>query len=202
MRQILLLFLMISSGLFAQEQQDWELKKDKNGIKIFTRSIEGSKIKEYKGEMLIRADIETITEHLVDYELMTDWNKTIVNYKVIGQRDGGDLIYMENKAPWPVGNRDNVAIVHTEIDSAGSVYMTIKGLDEDLVPVKNNLVRMTQIQGFWEIKVFEDQCIVRQQMHADPSGNIPVSFVNSFMASTAFKSFQQLKKTCESKMAN
>jgi len=202
MRLILLFFFFYSLGLSAQNIDGWELKRDSKNIRIYTREIPNSDIKEYRAQMLVKAPVQRIVNYVLDYDLMTQWNKTVVDYKVLEQKDHGDIVYMENSAPWPVENRDNISLVTLEYLPDGSARIYLKGIAEDLVPLKKGVVRMRDVKGYWEIKPYEDKTMVIQQMYGDPEGSIPSSFVNGFMASSAHKTFKELREICESNKAN
>ncbi|MDA8595501.1 START domain-containing protein [Flavobacteriaceae bacterium] len=202
MRLILMFFLLSNLTLFGQNIEGWELKRDSKNIRIYTREIPDSDIKEYRAQMLVNAPVQRIVDYVLDYDLMMQWNKTVVDYKVLEQKDDGDIVYMENSAPWPVENRDNISLVSLEYLPDGSARIFLEGVSEDLVPQKKGVVRMKNVKGYWEIRPFKDKTMVVQQMYGDPEGSIPSSFVNGFMASSAHKTFKALREICESNSAN
>ena len=55
---IIVVNLLISSFLV---QSEWELKKDKNGIKVFLRS-NSSEVQEYLAETIIESDLKSISK--------------------------------------------------------------------------------------------------------------------------------------------
>ena len=71
---ILLLFLLIVP-VFSQEK--WKLEKDKDGIKVWTRKVENTKLKESKVSAVINAPIEKVVDFLRDYK-----NYEKISYKV------------------------------------------------------------------------------------------------------------------------
>lgn len=186
----------------GQNVDGWELKRDSKNIRIYTREIPDSDIKEYRAQMLVNAPVQRVVDYVLDYDLMMQWNKTVVEYKVLEQKEEGDLVYMENSAPWPVENRDNISLVRLEYLPDGSARIFLEGIAEDLVPLKEGVVRMRDVKGYWEIKPYQDKTMVIQQMYGDPEGSIPPSFVNGFMASSAHKTFKALREICESNKAN
>lgn len=199
MRKILLLLLILSPPVFPQNLDGWELKRNSKGIKVYTRTVEGTNIKEYRSQMLVDTNVDRVVDCVLDYDLMLKWNKTVVDYKVVGKKHGGDLIYMENKAAWPVSNRDNICLVVMKKNYDGSAHIYLESIEEDLVPLKDGVVRMYDVEGVWRIAPYENKTLVIQEMYGDPEGNIPAAFVNGYMVSSAFKTFESLRKVVEEK---
>jgi hypothetical protein len=68
----------------------------------------------------------------------------------------------------------------------------------DLVPVKENIVRITQSTGRWTITpVGRGQIQVEYVLIVDPGGSIPAWVVNMFAARGPMESFKKLKKQLE-----
>jgi len=44
----------------ASSGQKWDLKTDKDGVKVYTRGIEGSNFKEFKGEIIAKSNMASI----------------------------------------------------------------------------------------------------------------------------------------------
>lgn len=194
----LYLFFFLFIGLAqAQNHQGWELKRNKKGIRVYTRLSEGAEIKEYRAQMIVKNNPENIKNYILDYDLLTLWNKTIVDYKIIKSADGKELVYMENEAPWPLENRDNISEISLEKLDHGGFKIHINGIVYDSIPFKKDVVRMNNVHGFWEVKPYENGSMVIQQLYADPGGSIPKSLTNSFIASEAYKAFADLKEICE-----
>ena len=54
MNHLLLISLLLLCPVI---DSDWNLKKDKSGIEVYTRSVEGSSFKEFKGILLFRTSL-------------------------------------------------------------------------------------------------------------------------------------------------
>lgn len=75
---------LITSSLLADE---WKLRKDKNGIKVFTRDVEGSKFKEFKAIVEIKTSMSTILSVFDDVDAYDKWIPNLAEQKLI-QRIG------------------------------------------------------------------------------------------------------------------
>ena len=71
-----LLITLLLSTLFTFSAQAkttaWELEKEEEDInlKVFTREIDGSDLKEFKGEMLVKHKLTTVASLLLDLSLI------------------------------------------------------------------------------------------------------------------------------------
>lgn len=60
---LLLAFMAMSLSLVAAE---WRLEKDDDGIQVFTRAVEGSDYRAFRGETLINAELNQLMAVLDD----------------------------------------------------------------------------------------------------------------------------------------
>ena len=76
----LLVFVLLLS-LFSLKADDWELKRNKDGIKVYTRSIEESTFREFKAVSTLEGSITEIAAVIKDvpktkvYELSKRYNE-------------------------------------------------------------------------------------------------------------------------------
>lgn len=70
-RQVLLLgFLFIS---FISAAQEWELKDEQDGIKVYTRSVPNSDIKAVKVEATVEATLSQLAAVILDIPASGEW---------------------------------------------------------------------------------------------------------------------------------
>ena len=64
-----------------------------------------------------------------------------------------------------------------------------------LVPVSNDFIRMTQVEGEWIITSVNDStCNVQHRFLADPAGSLPGWVVNLFAVDGPFQSMKNLRE--------
>ena len=81
----ILLLSLINAGACAQT--DWQLKKDEDGIKVYTCSTPNSNFKSVKVECTVKATLSQLVAFLLDVEKQHDWvynNKSSQLVKKIG----------------------------------------------------------------------------------------------------------------------
>jgi hypothetical protein len=194
------LFLNVSNELFAKIPGDslkWELRKDKDGIQVYTREHESSGILEYKAISVIDADLDQLIEIINDVDDYPSWTancKTAEIYEVID--DSTRIEYLTTAVPWPLADRDVVlkymAIKHTE-----DYYEAILSAEPEAVPEQDKYVRITISEGSWIFrKINEEQVEIFHQFYSDPGDGIPKWIVNMFIVSGPYKTLLNLKDLC------
>ena len=105
---ILILALMVTSpGASATGGGDvvhggWTLESDKDGIKIYTREVRGSKLKQVRAVVSVFATMEIVVRALTDYPNYYKWmNNVTESYVVDHPADSVHYVYRFEDAPWP-----------------------------------------------------------------------------------------------------
>ncbi len=176
----------------------WELQKNENGIKVFTRDKEGSPLKEYKASVIIKASMEEILTVIKDVPGYVNWQNPCKEAKVVESISENEFIsYTLNEAPWPISDRDCVVRSTFFYDSDEAVRMTLVAISEGLVGQVDGVVRITNMTGQWWFTQKPDGIEVIMQIHADPAGSIPKWLANSSVVDSPFKTLTNLKEMME-----
>ena len=174
---------------------DWSLEKDDKGVKVFTRTVKGSDLKEYRAETTIKASVVELTRLLKQPSSLSNWMEGCSSSKLLQQLSEDEfIVHYYNPAPWPVKDRDSVSKMKFTTQSDGSVKVYIQGMP-DYIPEQSGVVRVPHLKGFWEFIPQDDQTTkVIQQVHASPGGSIPAWLANTSVIDIPFKTFLNLKK--------
>ncbi len=193
---MLISILLCSFTAVFGQQDEWHLAKDKNGIKVYTRQVQGTKIKEYRAITSIDAPPEKLQALLYNTEKYKQWMAGLKEAKTI--RWEGDSVYYTWTSlaiPWPFHDRDEVTRSVIVKDSIQGSYMVKSTIIKGIVPEKEGLVRMTKGHGHWLLQKLPDgKTKVEFQFLADPAGNLPASIVNMFIVDSPYKTLMGLKK--------
>lgn len=188
------LIIIFFSFFHTNAQENWELKKEKDGIKVYTKNSEGSKLKASKVEMEVKTTIPKILAVLTDVSKYTEWNPKTIESTVLKKVNDKEFYYRNViKAPL-VSNRD--LIVHTKVIKKSDDYYIVrmKGVP-DFAPEEKGLVRMTDYVGDYYIKKQKNGNIhLLLEYSADPAGKIPDFLVNSAAVDVPFEIFSKLKE--------
>jgi START domain len=188
-----LLLLLFSIRTFSQN--DWLLKQDKEGIKVYTKNLENSPFKAVKTVCTVDASLTKLTAVLLDINSSKDWVYSTKVCTVLKQLTPSELIYYSEVAvPWPVNNRDFIVRLKVSQDAKTKI-ITVEGDNRPtLLPEKKNVVRIQQCYSKWIIvPQANGQVKIEYVLQVDPGGMIPAWLINLFAAKGPFESFKNLR---------
>jgi len=185
---------LFTTALFAQNQ--WTLKSETDGIKVYTSPVSDSKVKAIRVECNYQATLSQLVTVLLDVKGCTEWVYHTKSCVLLKQVSPSELYYYsEVSLPWPAQNRDFVAHLIVTQD-ADSKIVTMDGpAVNGLVPVKDGIVRVAKSKGKWTITpIGKDEIHVEYTLQTDPGGNIPAWLVNLVSSEGPVQSFKSLKQ--------
>lgn len=192
------LLLLLFSFNYQLIAQAWNLEKDKEGIQVFTRKIEGYAIKEYKAVITLKTTVEKLTNLLKDHANFTTWFvKCPISKRLKKVSEDEYYIYFLNDAPWPVSDRDNITKMTFELLGNGTQLVHLKGVP-DYLPEKPDIVRLPRMQAKWMFEPEANGMVkVTQQVLADLGGKVPGWLVNFAIVDAPFETLSNLRKEIE-----
>ena len=176
-------------------QADWELKTEKEGIKVYTKTFADSKFKAIRVDLDLQASLTQIVALLMDVNVGAEWVYSTKSSVLLKQISPNEVIYYsEVKLPWPLSNRDFIAQLTARQDAKTKI-VTIDGpVVPNYVPVKDGIVRVTRSMGKWTIKpVGPHHVQIQYTLRMDPGGDIPAWLFNLFVTKGPTESFKNLK---------
>ena len=193
---ILLLILLSHLGLPAQS---WNFIKEKDGVKIYTRTPENTSFKCYKGETVFHATMEQLSQYIGNVENRSWWDKTVSEVKVIEAQFGKHAIYyIVYDVPWPMSDRDLCAEVFITNDSIKGIKVVSAKPKEGIVPERKGIVRIKNYWQKWTLTT-----IGKNSVHAvlegfvDPGGSIPSWLYNMVIVDTPIKVITGVRQRVE-----
>lgn len=189
--------LMSVTSLSFAEVSPWELEahdEDKD-IKVFTRSVGESPLKEFKGVTHINAPVSAFVAVLKDTDVATDWMHNVVEFDVMeAPNETESVVYTVNKTPWPVTDRDAYVRSVMTANADGSVVSTISAAPT-YKENNDDYIRMPKIAGTWTFTPqAEGVTEVTYQVHANPGGSLPTWLVNAIVVETPMNTLANLQE--------
>lgn len=175
--------LLFLSGLAVAQTtstQPWHLQKSENGISVYSRGAENSKIKELKSVFQVKTSLSSIVALLNDFESYTHWTYRCGTSTTIRKIAENEYIHYQTvMAPWPVDDRDFV--VHTVFsqNSVTKVVLQKATCLADAAPLVEGRVRIEVFKAGWTLTPLKNGMVnVEYQLLVDPGGNVPAWLVN------------------------
>lgn len=195
----ILFFIIFSSFSFSQAQSEWKVSIEKDAIRVSTREVPGSKFKEYKGEMLVKASLSCLVTMLDDVDNQKNWLydcKEAKRLKTISKSEG--VNYFLQTAPWPVSERDLIVkYILVQNEKTKVVTAELTGV-KDYIAEKKDIVRVPSFKGKWELTPVGKGIVkVVYQAHSETGGSIPASIANSACVDIPFYTLKNMKLEME-----
>ena len=196
LRKILTATLLMATSLLpALAQNKWDLKTEKDGIKVYSCEVPGSKIKAIKVTGEFDATPAELAAVVMDVNTATDWVDHLKSSVLIKRVSPNELYYYaEVSLPWPATNRDFVAHLTARQDPDTKVVLIDGPAVPGYMPEKKGLVRINNSIGKWVITpIGSNRVRVEYSLHVDPAGSLPSWLVNMFATDAPLQIFRNLR---------
>lgn len=199
-RSLLLVILSMSFltlDATPEKHGGWKLEAEKNGIKVYTRPIIGSKLKQVRAITSVSAPMAMVMHVLTDYPNYKNWvNNVTESYIVEQPQDSVHYVYTYEDAPWPVQNRYNVArMTLDEDDDHGKLEF------ESMPHYLDNSqkgIEIERYEGWWEVSALPGGgCQIEYMLDHNPGGHVPSWLVNYMAVDAPVKTLENLKGILE-----
>ena len=192
----ILLFICAFNFCAASAQPKWELAKNQDGIKVFTRKETNSKFKSIRVEAVVPGTMDKLLKVLMDANSNKDWVYNTNNSYVIKKLGPYEVLsYTETSVPWPVSNRDvPLHITITQDRKANTMKMIAKG-EPNAIPVQKGIVRIPYFNSWWDVKFDGKNSLnIVYFLEMDPGGTVPAWLMNMFVAKGPYETFSGLAR--------
>ncbi len=197
------LFLSIFTLLlfsFNSYSQEWKLRTNDQGIKIYTRSFENSNVQEFKGEVTVKSNLSGILSLIDSVSEYPKWMKNcLFSERLKKTSSSSGYTYYVIHAPWPVSDRDACTYYKVTQDTATkTVTVALKAVPTYL-PERSGRVRVPSLVGSWQlIPISKGVTKIIYQVHCDIGGMVPALIINAYITETPFYNLLSIKKIVES----
>lgn len=194
-----LLLAFTASATAGMAPPNWELVNEIDGIKVFVRHGEDSKLKTFRGEVRMKIrDEYALATVLNDYDSFPKWLYMFDGAREVERDDPlHRSLYLTTDLPWPVANRDMgvVLTVRQSITPADeSIVIDIRNKD-GLVPPQKGYVRVKKIIGTLTFRrMGNDEFDVTFEALFDPAGHLPLWLVNVLASDIPYNTLSQLRR--------
>jgi len=181
MRKLLITLAIPLLLIQADAPNEFSLEKDKNGVKVYTRKIEGSALKEFKGVTAIKTSLTSLVAVMDDTDSYTRWLHEVTQAKLLKAMNLKERItYTVIHAPWPVSDRDTATYSKiSQHPKTKAVTILLQG-QPNAYPLQPGKVRVPALKGFWQfIPSSSGWVTVVYQVHSEPGGSIPDAIANA-----------------------
>lgn len=184
---LIFLFAFVSKTL---SQENWNLAKNEQGIKVYVGEISNSEYHAFKAVMTIKSTVKQILNILKDVNKYNEWFAFTESVKLIKQTDNYQLFEMESDYPWPFANE---CMKYTMVFQS----MENENLKINIIGNRDNLAcnnSLKKASGYILLEPVNNDIKITYYFHSEPSQKIPVKLINSIIYKMPFRTFLALKK--------
>src|SRR5579863_7190884 len=110
--------LYLFAALPAGAQKTWELKKDQDGIRVYSRTGDSSRFDDMKVEMTLPVKLSSLAALILDIDNYPNWSFNSVKAYVLKRISPSEVyFYSLIRSPWPVSDRDMAVHLHLTQDT-------------------------------------------------------------------------------------
>jgi ribosome-associated toxin RatA of RatAB toxin-antitoxin module len=190
---VLLSFMFLFTAFNLSETTSWTKAKEKDGVTVYTRDVEGSELKEFKAYTTVNASLNEVLKVLTNFETYPKWMHNYSNTKLLKKINDDEYIYYAvMDAPWPVWDRD--VVIHFKKQKTDYGYIVHVKNKNSYMDEKEDCVRMKHFEGTWQLHDQNGKTKVISQVHADPSGKIPTWLANNIMVDGPISTLSSMQK--------
>jgi len=185
-------------GAVAQDQ-DCALKKDADGILVYTCKSENERFKSLKASFTIKhTTLEELETFLRKVDRYTTWQYNMISAKLLKTvSEDAMIVRTEIDAPWPVENRELIVEYSFSRQSSSKKLKVVTKTVAFEYPASDEVVRVPFSHAEWDVTAVGDALQVSYTMRIDPGGSVPAWLINMAMADGPHESFTKLKKLLE-----
>lgn len=185
--------LLVSISLFAgtaTAAEEWELRKDEDGIQVYTRSVDGSPYKAVKATTVLGSvTLASLVALIEDAEACPNWaDKCAESFVHERVSDTEAYVYTHNSMPFPVKDRDVLAHVNWAQDPGTLQVVMTSIATVGIMEEKRGRLRLERANAKWTFTPAGSGAIeVSNEAHIDPGSNIPGWLTNMLLVDTPFQ---------------
>jgi len=183
-------------GFSSVDYTGWELKKNNNGIMLYTRSTIGSNIKSVRVVDTVQSTLNGIVALLLDVKDYPTWIDHCTEAKVLKVINAQEQYkYVKVGLPWPFDDRDIVAYFKITQDSVTRQVTLTTTSTPDYMPETPGIVRIVDYQSVYILTPLSKGIVqIEFEFHANPTGAIPAWLINANIISGPFNTTLEMRK--------
>ncbi|KAI7865096.1 hypothetical protein BDF14DRAFT_1828663 [Spinellus fusiger] len=166
----------------AATLEGWELSTQKDGVKLYTKAVEGSPLPMVRGEVTLKGDEFTprnVASVALDPGCRKIWDD---RYDVSDTKEWfsstESLTWVKLKAPWPVSPRDfSVATIRDIGEDECNVV--ISSVEDSMTPPVSGCVRGNLIISGWRLYRVPEGVAITYITQVDLAGSIPSALLKA-----------------------
>jgi len=195
----LLLMSTFGSASVPTSEKNWDLDLKEDGIRVYTRSINDSRINAFRAETVLDAPLEAVLAVMSDPRSCMEWvHQCVEAYNLPNGSFNDRYAYSINDMPWPASDRDYVLHIRTMTGSSQDEIIMKMDAVPDRREKRDGYVRMEVASTVYELtREGENRTRMIWYQHAEPGGSLPAWLVNRLATDIPYESLKELNRVVQ-----
>ncbi len=196
MKKYILLIMLCLPVLTWSQNASWELVKETDNNKVYTRNSGNDNLKELKITGTMNCSLNSFMTAICDATFYTQWVYKCIEAKIFKEVSRDSLYYYTvTDFPYPLSNRDIVVLSTQGVNAVTGEAFSHSIAQPNKLPYKSDLVRIELFESKWTAKEIEPGKVSYQYVAmADPNGNIPVWMTNMTLSIGPLNTIEKLEE--------
>jgi hypothetical protein len=196
----LLLIVLPALSFMNPGGSEWELKQNKNGVAVYTKSVPGMSVKAVKSVATVNSTLSGIVALVLDVPSYNKWIYRCANAHVVKTESASQLVYyQETSVPWPASNRDLVCQLKISQDKKSGIVTIIVENAPGFEKEKSGKVRLQKYsEKMLLVPKGKNEVEVTTELALDPGGNIPSWMINLAVTDGPYQTSLGMSKVVKS----
>ena len=180
----------------VKSQENCNLKKDNDGIKVYLCDSELSNFRTIVVELDMPATLSQYAAHVLAVENYKYWHYKSIEPSLLDKISDTEIYYYsEVEAPWPVDNRDFIFHLQMSQDSITKILKVELTEMPDYIPHKEGIVRVPEGHAVLKVTPIDKANVhVSYIIDLNPGGDIPAWVANMFAAKAPWQTYNEFRK--------
>ncbi|MDA0280788.1 MAG: START domain-containing protein [Proteobacteria bacterium] len=173
------------------------MKKDENGIQVYTRSVDGYSYKAIRSVVhLEETRLSSVVSLIRNSKDCPGWSDSCVSATIIEWvSELENYVHTITDLPWPVQDRDLVSHVIWQQDPETLVVTMQGNATRGKLEENEGVVRLTEAQINWELTALENSVVkVVLEAHINPASLLPSWITNMLLVDSPYSSMEGLRE--------
>ena len=187
--------ILITCMAFTPGGNIWKLRSNKNGIAVYTRSVDGYSVSAVKSVCTFNSSLSSLVALVFDVPSYKKWIYHCNQASIMKWMTSLEFVYyQETNVPWPAANRDFIGRLKLIQDKvSGIVTITVEN-EPNFAPPKPGVVRLKKFtERIVIVPKGKNKSELSYEMMMDVGGNIPGWMVNLAITSGPYESLFAMK---------
>ncbi len=197
----LILVFSLLSFTSHHSQSEWVFKKERDGIRVYTRDVQDSNLKELKITLQVEASMNSIVALIGDINAYQNWVYRCAKSKTLRQVSPTETIdYYIMDFPWPLSDRDMTVRSTFSQDPMSKAIISETISKNNVLQHSEEMVRIENHYNRWVFTPLSTNKVdVVYTLNSHPGGNIPDWLVNLAIDQGPMESMKRFRNMLKTK---